>query len=598
MFKKHFSLIMFIFIPIWLNGRTRCANQMVEDGVALDTTLSFTKIVPQTESPLLVRMKQKKEQQEVKKKLSTSKEKRSQKKDIKKKAEKDQERDIFQWFQTYAEVISLVQKKGFKVVDFSKFIQNSLKSAVANVDAHSAFFDQENYKSALEATSGEFSGIGVSIISKTPDDDALGIVDVIASGPADQAGIRGGDKIVEVNKEKLRGLSSDEVVNKLKGKLGTSVSLKVIRNRRPMEFVVKRDIIKDQTSICYHFKDQNVYYLSLSLFAENAAVQMSDLLKKANEGKCKGLVLDLRRNPGGTLDSAIEMAGLFLPKGSLVVVTKDSKRRVISRYYTTTDPLLKSDVPIFILVNNLTASAAEILAGCLAHHSRNGVQIIDEKRKKITKHNLMVFIVGTSTFGKGSVQELIPIRNGCALKLTTMLYFLPNNTSLQATGIQPDFIIKPKLVPVDEIKWINEFYGKESSLKNHISVKEVEEIYGIPPSKEIDESDEFKKDTAESLENIVEFDEHDRARNGNVMSRGERYLSRGFHVKHKEKSWDEKRREDLSLDVQVQACINMISFFCLARTTISESVATRLKAFQFLRQNYLTDKPTSIEKVL
>ncbi len=600
MFKRSFLAGVFLFVPILLSGNDGDIAVAKTNEASFDTTLSFTQLVPQGEMPLQVRITKKKEKKEQKSRRSKSK-KRSRSKEaqekrskdvIKKKTAEDQEKDIFQWFQTYAEVISLVQKKGFKTVDFSKFIQNSLKSAVANVDAHSAFFDQESYKAALEATSGEFSGIGVSIISKTPDDDALVIVDVIQGGPADKAGMKGGDKIVEVNKDKLRGLSSDEVVNKLKGKLGSTVALKVIRNRKPMEFTVKRDIIKDQTSNCYYFKDQNVYYLSLSLFTENAATQMADLLKKANAGMCNGIVLDLRRNPGGTLDSAIDMAGLFLPKGSLVVVTKDSKCRTVSRYFTKAEPLLKSDVPIFILVNNLTASAAEILAGCLAHHSRTGVQIIDKKGHKETKHNLMVFVVGTSSFGKGSVQELIPIKNGCALKLTTMLYFLSKETSLQATGIQPDFTVKPKLVPVDEMKWIAEFYGKESSLKNHISVKEVEETFGIKPSKEaLKEAEELNKPTAE-LEDIVEFSESDR--DGNIMSRGERNLT----PKGKEKNWEDKRREELALDVQVQACVNMVSFFNLARKANPEMVATRQKAFDFLKQRYLTDEPTKIEKVM
>lgn len=607
MFRRFLGVFIFLFVPLvsaWSNFDDAAVGS---DDVAFDSTLSFTQVVPQTERPLLVRIKEKKDKKDKESRRSRSKKSRRRSLPVteqagkavaKKKTADDQEKDIFQWFQTYAEVVSLVQKKGFKTVDFSKFIQNSLKSAVANIDAHSAFFDQDSYKAALEATSGEFSGIGVSIISKTPDDDALVVVDVIQEGPADKAGLKAGDKIVEVNKEKLRGLSSDEVVNKLKGKLGSSVALKVIRNRKPLEFTVKRDIIKDQTSICYYFKNQNVYYLSLSLFTENAATQMANLLKKANDGQCNGIVLDLRRNPGGTLDSAIDMAGLFLPKGSLVVVTKDSKKRTVSRYFTKTEPLLKSDVPIFILVNNLTASAAEILAGCLAHHSRCGVQIADKKSRKRTKHNLMVFVVGTSSFGKGSVQELIPIKNGCALKLTTMLYFLPQETSLQATGIQPDFTIKPKLVPVDEMKWIAEFYGKESALKNHISVKEVEELYGIKPSKAAEKEAEDLKKAASSLEDIVEFGENERLRDNDLMSRGEREDGQSATIKGKEKSWEEKRREDLALDVQVQACVNLVNIFSLARKASPELVATRQKAFECMKQRYLTDEPAQIEKIM
>lgn len=583
MVKKSFLAAIIFVIPGFVYGD----NEEGQEPICIDSSVAFDQGVASQESPLSARMKEKKEG-------AASREKRGE---VKPKTAQDQEKDLFQWFQTYAEVVGLVQKKGFKTVDFAKFIQNSLKSAVANVDAHSAFFDQESYKAAQEVTSGEFSGIGVSVITKAPDDDALVIVDVIQGGPADKAGLKSGDKIVAVNQEKLRGLSGDEVVTKLKGKLGSEVMLKVIRDRKPMDFTVKRDIIQDQTSICYYFKDQGVYYLSLTLFTENAANQMAALLKKANEGTCNGIVLDLRRNPGGTLDSAIDMAGFFLPKKSLVVVTKDNSKKTVASYYTKTEPLLNSDVPIFILVNNLTASAAEILAGCLAYHSRKGVQIVDKQNSgKKKAHNLMVFVVGMPSFGKGSVQELIPIKNGCALKLTTMLYFLPENTSIQATGIYPDFTVKPKVVPVEEMKWMTEFYGKESALKNHISAKEVSEAFGIKLAKEAEQNEELLKNTTSELEDIVDFGDDERP-GREVMSRGERELGKGKKCKEVEKSWEEKRREELSLDVQVQACVNMINLFTLAHKANARLVDTRQKAFEFLKRQYLSDEPVSIDKI-
>ena len=386
----------------------------------------------------------------------------------------DTEKDIYQWFQTYAEAVSLIEKKSFKSVDFSKFIQDSLKSAVSHIDAHSAFFSRESYKTAIESTSGEFSGIGVSVITKAPDDESLLVIDVIQNGPAEKAGLKGGDKIIEVNGDKLKGLSSDEVVNKLKGKAGSTVKLKIIRNKKLLSFKVVRDIIKDQTSVSYLFPAQGVYYVSLKIFNEVASRQIEELLSIANSGKCKGIVLDLRRNPGGTMDAAVEIAGLFVKKNALVVLTKNKKKKLVNEYRTNRDPVLNSSVPIFILIDNFTASAAEILAGCLQHHSKT----IDKNK------SLMVFLVGTSTFGKGSVQELIPIKNGCALKVTTMLYYLPDGVSIQARGIKPDFTVKPKFVPVDEMKWVNELYGKETALKNHITVEEVTGEKAVQPKKE------------------------------------------------------------------------------------------------------------------
>lgn len=479
------------------------------------------------------------------------------------------ERDIFQWFQTYSEVVSLVENKAFRTVDFGQFIQDSLKAAVSQVDAHSAFFSRESYKSALESTSGEFSGIGVSIISKTPEDEALAIIDVVQQGPAERAGLVAGDKIVEVDGEKLRGLSTDEVVAKLKGRIGTKVQLKIIRDKKPLSFKVARELIKDQTSLCYFFKEQGVYYLSLKIFNEMSAKQIADLLVKANDGKCHGIILDLRRNPGGTLDAAIEMAELFLEKESLVAMTRDRNRKLVAEYKTVKDPLLKSDVPIFILIDNFTASAAEILAGCLKYHSE----------KNLNKRKLMVFLLGIETFGKGSVQELIPIKNGCALKLTSMLYFLPGDISIQAQGIKPDFLVKPKMVPADEMKWVQELYGKESSLKNYITKEEVEG----KPSK--------KKKSVSFWSRLFGSDDQEQkdVKNDEVDNDPE--------AEENKKSWEQRQQESLVGDQQVQTCVNMISFFHLARKAYPAEVATRSKALKFLKRYFVTDEAPTLEKI-
>lgn len=492
---------------------------------------------------------------------------------------KDCEKDIYQWLKTYSEVISLIEKKAFRSVEFSNFIQNSLKSAVSHVDAHSSFFSQDNYKAAMETTSGQFSGIGVTIISKTPDDDALMIVDVIRGGPADKAGLKGGDKIVEVDDTKLRGLSSDEIVTKLKGLVGSKVALKIIRKKKPLEFTVTRDIIQDQNALCYFFKNQKVYYLSLKLFTENAATNIAELLEKANQGKCKGIVLDLRRNPGGMLDSAIEMASLFIPKKSLVVVTKDRDRHTVSEYYTSTEPILKTSIPIFILIDNFTASAAEILAGCLRHYSQKVTPLTDAKQAP-----LMVFLVGNESFGKGSVQEVIPVSNGCALKLTTMLYYLPENKSIQACGITPDFTIKPKLIPVDEIKWVEDLYGKETSLPNHITVKEVTD------NNHNEAVDDDKKDDKQTDDEVLGIKSN--------PTPLKKKLSKGKKGdEEEEKNWEEKQREELAMDVQVQASVNLINLLSLAKRAHPRIATDRDYALHYLKKHYMTDDIADVEKI-
>ncbi len=513
-----------------------------------------------------------------------------QKKDV-----KDVDKDIFQWFQTYSEVVSLVEKKAFRSVDFAKFIQDSLKSAVAHVDAHSAFFTPKSYKATMESTSGEFSGIGVSIITKIPEDEALVIIGVIQNGPAEAAGLESGDKIVEVNGKKLKGLASDEVISMLKGKSGTEVTLKVIRKKKPLTFTVKRDIIKDQTSICYKFTKQNIYYLSLRIFNEIAATQMSELLRIANDGKCKGIVLDLRRNPGGTLDSAIDMAGLFLNKESVVVTTKDKDAKLVATYSTKKDPILKSTVPVFILIDNFTASAAEILAGSLQYHSEH----------KDNHKNLMVFLVGTPTFGKGSVQELIPVKNGCALKITTMLYYLPGNKSIQALGINPDFTVKPKYTPTDEMKWVQELYGKESSLKNHITVEEVQKKDRTHTKKDETKKDKkrgfwhklFGKKNKDQKQDQEEEKEEDQEEEEENTGKQEKTKEKKLAKKDKKKSWEERQKESLASDVQVQASVNLINLLDVAKRTNPKLVNSRKKVLKFLHENYVTDDKIAIEKI-
>ena len=242
------------------------------------------------------------------------------------------------------------------------------------------------------------------------------------------------------------------------------------------------------------------------------------------------------------------MASLFLPKGSLVVTTKNNKGHVVEKYTTKHNPVLNSNIPIFILIDNFTASAAEILSGCLQLYSQ-------KETKNKNNNNLMVFLVGDSTFGKGSVQEIIPISNGCALKLTTMLYYLPDNRSIQAKGVTPDFLIKPKVIPSEEMKWVQDLYGKESSLKHYITEEEVET--GQKPKGKKAPIEEQKK----------------------------------------EKSWDERHRDAINKDVQIKASINLINLFHFAKKYKPQIVNTRRKALLFLKQNYITDTPIEMLKV-
>jgi hypothetical protein len=212
-----------------------------------------------------------------------------------------------------------------------------------------------------------------------------------------------------------------------------------------------------------------------------------------------------------------------------------------------------------------------------------------------------------TTFGKGSVQELIPVKNGCALKLTTMLYFIPDGSSLQAQGITPDFTIKPKYVPADEMEWIKEFYGKECSLKNYITIKEVSENLGLPLDEAVRKEEEAKKreekETAQlDLNNLPGADENGEIDgNGQSLNGDDDLDSDGeFSESNKkpEKSWEERQKEALSNDNQVQACVNMINLLnWFKKGRKKKAVITRVDALRLLNKNYLTDEVAVIEKV-
>jgi len=378
------------------------------------------------------------------------------------------DKSIYDWSRVMSEAFHLVKTKYYvKDVNPEDAMISAINSFV-HLDPHSTFLDPKTYKQILQSTSGEFFGIGVAIAQKMPDDEFLVFIDTIPGGPAEAKGIKAGDKLIDVDGSAIRGLTTDEVSAKLKGPRHTSVTIKIMREHypEPLVITINRDVVKEQNSFCYLFKEPNICYLHLNMFTQNAVSQLSQLLKKSQNHNYNGLILDLRNNSGGLLNSAVDIAELFLDSKSLVATTKDRNNTVIEHFRTQKNPTTNASLPIFILMNNYTASAAEILAGCLKVHSDKVAQQSGGKKQ----NKLLVFLVGTRTFGKGSVQELIPISNDCAVKLTTALYFLPNDETVQGIGIEPDIKIEQKLPPTEQMQWVNSFFGKESALKNSIKV--------------------------------------------------------------------------------------------------------------------------------
>ncbi len=462
---------------------------------------------------------------------------------------KTYEETIYNWLRTFAQVLQIVEERHYKINDAEECMIKAIDGFVNCLDPHSNFLNPKNYKQMLESTSGEFFGIGIIIDNtRLQKDKFLMIIDTIPDGPADKAGLKPLDKIIEIGGEALENMSTDQAMSKIKGERNTKVTIKITREGQmdPLSFDITRDVIKEQNSLCFHLQEHDIYYISLTMFSENAVKQIEELLRKSKEKKYKALIIDLRNNSGGLLSSVVDIAGLFLDKGSLVVTTKDKDGKETRRYSTSKEPIA-ANVPIFILINNYTASAAEILAGCLKLHSQNAA----EKNAKNSK-KAMVFLVGTKTFGKGSVQDVIPVGNDCAVKITESLYFLPGDISIQAQGITPDFEVEKSFPPTEQMLWIKKFYGSESSLSNYI--------------KNGNGKDDEKKKNEEKKDD-------------------------------KQLSWLERAKKVLENDNQLREAINLINIHSLGQNVFPEKVATRQKAVDFIDSVAVTNKPLVLQEV-
>lgn len=305
-------------------------------------------------------------------------------------------------------------------IDYGKMGDIIYKAMVSGLDdKYAAYYTKDEYKDISEKTKGEFCGIG-AYISQGKNDNYLKVAGVVKGGPAEKAGIKKGDIIVEVDGENIQGKDSSYAISKMKGKKGTNVSISVMRkgNKKPITFNIKREVIHDNT-VSYKMLDNNIGYISVSAFETVTKKQFKsavDCLEKKNE---KGLIIDLRDNGGGLLDTALDMLDQILPK-KLVVYTKD-KNGVAEEYYTKDDKEIK--IPIVILVNGNSASASEVFCGALRDYGK-------------------AKLLGTKTFGKGIVQSSFAFRDGTGLKFTTSKYYTPKGINIHGTGFEPDIKVK------------------------------------------------------------------------------------------------------------------------------------------------------------
>jgi carboxyl-terminal processing protease len=316
-------------------------------------------------------------------------------------------------------------------VDPEKFMRAGIKGMLDALDPYTVFIDEKHSNDVDMLTTGKYGGIGISI-SKF--DDEITIVKVVRGYPADRAGLKVGDVIIEVDSVSVIGKSLDDVRALMLGKPGTPIYLKIKRYgiENPLEFRLKREEIELRNISYYGFIDEGIAYVKLNRFSRRAGEELRKAIRELiSRGKISGFILDLRGNPGGLLDAAVDVAEKFLPRGSLIVSTRGRKPDAVKRYYSSENPILP-DVPLCVLVDGASASASEIVAGAIQDLDRG-------------------IIVGRKTFGKGLVQTISYLSYNTFLKITTAKYYTPSGRSIQAVDYfhRPDgvFIIEPDSVP-------------------------------------------------------------------------------------------------------------------------------------------------------
>lgn len=328
-------------------------------------------------------------------------------------------------------VVNTVREKYIDDISDEALYEKAIEGLLGSLDPHSGFLNEKDYAEMRISTSGEFGGIGVEI---TMEKGVLKVVSPIDDTPAFKAGLKTNDYITKIDNNPVQGMGLSESVNKIRGKKGTVVKLTVIRaeEAKPLEFFVERDIIKI-ASVTSEVKVDDIAYFRIKSFSQDTTDNLRKQYKQihAKQGKPRGIVLDLRNNPGGLLDQAVGVAGLFLSNKEIVSIkgrTDEEKQVMISDVGEVAD-----DLPIIVLINEGSASASEIVAGALQDHKR-------------------AIIVGSKSFGKGSVQTIIPlVPNKIAMRLTTSLYYTPSGRSIQAEGIVPDVEIKQEKLSDDNV---------------------------------------------------------------------------------------------------------------------------------------------------
>ncbi|MCB5205837.1 S41 family peptidase [Methylovorus mays] len=361
---------------------------------------------------------------------------------------------------TFAEIFGKIKSDYVEPVEDKKLLTEAINGMLSGLDPHSAYLDADGFKDLQAGTQGEFGGLGIEV---GMEDGFVKVVSPIEDTPAYKAGLKSGDLIVKLDETPVKGMTLNDAVKRMRGKPDTPITLTILRKgeAKPIIVTLNRAVIKTQ-SVKFKLTEPGYAYVRITQFQEHTGEDLAKALKTMrdeNKEPFKGLILDLRNNPGGLLNAAVGVSAAFLPKGDLVVYTEgrteDAKMRLTAQPenyvrgggdYLRNLPADIKTVPMAVLVNGGSASASEIVSGALQDHKR-------------------AVIMGTQSFGKGSVQTILPMNNGTAIKLTTARYFTPNGRSIQAKGIVPDITVEEGTINTVE-QGMN---LREADLSHHLS---------------------------------------------------------------------------------------------------------------------------------
>ncbi|MEA3417909.1 MAG: S41 family peptidase [Campylobacterota bacterium] len=373
----------------------------------------------------------------------------------------------------FTKILNLIDQQYVDELNTTDLVDKALKGLLTNLDAHSSFMDKKSFTELNVQTSGEFGGLGISVGMK---DGILTVIAPLDGTPADKAGVKAGDIILKVDDKATLGMTIDEAVGHMRGKPKTDILLTIVRKNepKPLQIKITRDIIKIQSVYAKKVGD-DILYLHVSSFDQKVVKDVKDAMKK--DSNRTGIILDLRNNPGGLLDQAVGLVDIFVDKGMIVSQKGRDKNENIE--FKAHKKNTNTKTPMVVLVNPGSASASEIVSGALQDNGR-------------------AIVLGEKTFGKGSVQVVMPVGDGEALRLTVARYYLPSGRTIQAVGVTPDIIVHPGKISRDNNHSI---MFKESELKKHLE-GELEKINGNDKKKKKKKvKDKEDKDDNEGKEN-------------------------------------------------------------------------------------------------